>query len=496
MLKQIRDIYSQKPLLAIIIAAFIIRLFAAFFSKGYGMHDDHFGPIQQPYEIMQDYSIWEERGNPHGHSVVYPAIHYYLFLSFESAGINDPQDKMLIVRILHAAFSLLTVFFGYKIIEICFDKELAKLAGWLLALFWLMPFMSVRNLIEMVCVPFLMGGVYFSLNKKIRNALFYAGLMFGLAFVFRYQTLLVAGGIGLVLLFEKRIADCIKLSIGILLSAFVVQGTADILAWGYPFAAFMEYFFYNSAESNYSTYTIGPWYQYILLLFGIFIPPMSFLILFGFVKNWKKHIIIVLPLILFLAFHSYYPNKQERFILPIIPLMLIFGAAAWQNYVNTDKFWQKYKNLNKTFWIWFWTVNTALMLVFTFTYSKKSRIEPLYYLSQNENVKTVVIETGEIGRTFQPTFYLNHNAEILQIHKKNTLADVSTELHNKGTLPEYVIFYGKENLSERMKAIEEAFGVELIQENVSDPSLIDSILHSLNPKHNKNEISYVYRVEK
>ena len=494
MLKQIRDVYSQKPLLAIIIAAFIIRLFAAFFSKGYGMHDDHFGPIQQPYEIMQDYSIWEERGNPHGHSVVYPALHYYLFLSFESAGINDPQDKMLIVRLLHAAFSLLTVFFGYKIIEICFDKELAKLAGWLLALFWLLPFMSVRNLTEMVSVPFLMGGVYFALNKKIRNALFYAGLLFGLAFVFRYQTLLVAVGIGLVLLYEKRIADSIKLILGILLTTFLVQGIADILAWGYPFAALYQYVF--SSAGTYQNYPNGPWYQYILLLFGIFIPPMSFLILFAFVKYWKKHLIIVLPLLLFLAFHSFYPNKQERFILPIVPLMLIFGAAAWQNYVNTDKFWQKYKNLNRTFWIWFWTVNTALMLVFIFTYSKKSRIEPLYYLSHKENVNIIMIETGEIGNTFQPTFYLNHNAEILQINKKNSLADVSTELRNKGSLPEYVIFYGKENLTERMKTIEEALSVELIQEYVSDPSLIDSILHSLNPKHNKNEISYVYRVEK
>lgn len=496
MLKKISYLYNDKPLQVILVIAFAVRLIAVIFAKGYGMHDDHFGPIQQPYEIMRDYSIWTERENVHGHSIVYPTIHFYAFKMMESFSINDPQDKMLIVRFLHALYSLLIVFFGYKLIEKSFNPEIARLAGWLLALFWLFPFMSVRNLVEMVAVPPLIAGFYYAIRKENKWDVIIAGALFGISFVFRYHVLLLAGGIGLVFLLNKEFLDTIKFGIALIFSAFIFQGTADWMAWGYPFAAFMEYFFYNSASSNYTAYTLGPWYQYILLLIGIFIPPMSFMIIFGFAKSFKKHLIIFLPIMLFFAFHSYYPNKQERFILPIIPLILIYGAAIWQQYVNTEKFWVKYKNLNRVFWLWFWATNISLMLLFAFTYSKKSRIEPLYYISKKAEISCVVIETGDIGRTFQPTFYLNHDAEVIQMHKDYNLIQVKNELKSKNLSPEFVIFYGDNHLSERVSKAELYLDLNLIQEIEIEPSLIDYILHRLNPQHNKNQISFVYRAEK
>ena len=70
--------FNEHPLRAILIIALLVRLFAAFFAKGYGMHDDHFGPIQQPYDIINDYSYWENRDEPHGHSIIYPSLHFHL----------------------------------------------------------------------------------------------------------------------------------------------------------------------------------------------------------------------------------------------------------------------------------------------------------------------------------------------------------------------------------------------------------------------------------
>ncbi|NLO19842.1 MAG: hypothetical protein GX121_08215, partial [Ignavibacteria bacterium] len=61
-----KQIWENHSLLLILIIALIPRLFAAFFSMGYGMHDDHFGPIEQPFQIMNDYSVWQDRGEAHG----------------------------------------------------------------------------------------------------------------------------------------------------------------------------------------------------------------------------------------------------------------------------------------------------------------------------------------------------------------------------------------------------------------------------------------------
>ena len=112
---------------------------------------------------------------------------------------------MFVVRFLHAAYSLLVVYYGYRIAEALSDRPTARKAGLVLALFWPLPFLSVRNLIEVVCIPPLMAGMYYAVASRsnLRNA-FVAGLWFGLAFVFRYQTLLVTGTVGLVFLFRKE----------------------------------------------------------------------------------------------------------------------------------------------------------------------------------------------------------------------------------------------------------------------------------------------------
>lgn len=205
MINVIKRFYQEHPLICIVLIALVPRLVAVVFSKGYGMHDDHFGPIEQPFQIMHDITYWTSRGEPHGHSIVYPSIHYFLFNGFEAVGIMDPQIKMYLVRFIHALYSLLIVVFGFKIAEVLSDREIAKKAGLILALFWAFPFLCVRNLIEMVCIPPMIAGFYYALisEGKNRNA-FITGLWFGLAFVFRYQTLSITGVLGLILLFRKE----------------------------------------------------------------------------------------------------------------------------------------------------------------------------------------------------------------------------------------------------------------------------------------------------
>ena len=264
MKESVERFWNEHPLLAILIIALIPRLIAAIFSKGYGMHDDHFGPIEQPFIIMQNISYWTSRANPHGHSIVYPLIHYVLFNGLEYFGIMDPQFKMYIVRFLHAFYSLIVVFFGFKIAERLSDQNTAKEVGLILALFWAFPFLSVRNLIEMVCIPPLMAGFYYSLisRERTRNA-FIAGLCFGLAFVFRYQTLSISGTLGLIFLFRKEFKQMFLLAGGFLVTAIIIQGSVDIFAWGYPFASFLEYVGYNARHGE--DYTTGPWYNYLFL---------------------------------------------------------------------------------------------------------------------------------------------------------------------------------------------------------------------------------------
>lgn len=488
-------LWKEHPLLIILVIAIIPRIVAVIFSKGYGMHDDHFGPIEQPFIIMHDITYWTSRDVPHGHSIVYPTIHFLLFNLFEAINISDPQSKMYIVRFLHALYSLLIIVFGYKIAKILSDDGIAKKVGIILALFWAFPFLSVRNLIEVVCIPPLFIGFYYILLTKngFRNSII-AGLWFGLAFVFRYQTLMITGTIGIILLFQKQIKELSMFIIGFIITTIVIQGSADIFAWGYPFASFVEYVRYNLGHSY--DYTTGPWYNYTLLVLGALIPPSGFFIIYGFLRNWEKTIIIFFPVMIFFILHSYFPNKQERFIFPVVPIILVLGIIGWEEYIRKSKFWLSHKKLLKCVWLWFWIVNIILLITFTTYYSKKSRVEAMYTL-YGEKVNGIILVGGKWGIIQPPLYYTGtYPIPIYQIINDESYSQVGESIKNLDNPPNYAIIFGSDELDERIKKIEKNLNSKLLPVQTIEPSFLDDVFYRLNPRYNKNQTTFVYKVEK
>jgi hypothetical protein len=494
MINSLKRFWNEHPLLAIILIAFIPRLVAAVFSKGYGMHDDHFGPIEQPFIIMHDITYWTSRTTPHGHSIVYPFIHYVLLNLCETVGIQDPQAKMYVVRFLHALYSLLIVSFGYKIADVLSNRETAKKAGLILSLFWAFPFLSVRNLIEMICIPPLMAGFFYALTskEKLRNA-FIAGLWFGLAFVFRYQTFSMTATLGLVFLFRKEFKQMALLACGFLATAIVIQGGADIFAWGYPFASFQEYMRYNATHGY--DYTTGPWYNYTLLVLGALIPPMSLFLIYGFFRNWRKMLLILLPLMVFFISHSFFPNKQERFIFPIIPLILLLSVVGWEEFVKGSVFWSRHRIALKSLWVWFWALNFILLIPFTTYYTKKSRVEAMYTL-YGKPVSGILLVGGKLGVTQPPMFYVGrYPIPIYQINDEVELAQVKIQLDGAIVHPNYAVFFGLEDINQRVQHIESSLKLKFTLERQIEASFLDNVFYLLNPKNNKNQTTFVFKVD-
>jgi 4-amino-4-deoxy-L-arabinose transferase-like glycosyltransferase len=498
MIEKIRKHWETNPLLLIMLTAAIFRLLAAIFSKGYAMSDDHFVIIHIAQRWLDGYNDWFDKDHPSGFSLVYPGLHYILFYLLKLIGIMDPQIKMTIVRLLHAAYSLLIVYYGYQITLRLSDQKTARQAGIFLALFWLLPFMSVRNLVEMVCIPPMMTGFYLGLSADDKKRPVYwliSGLLFGFAFAIRYQTILITGGIVLVLLGQQKWRPFLLYSAGVLTGMFMLQGLVDWIAWGFPFAAFLQYAGYN-IDYRYE-YITGPWYRYLLTILGVLIPPVSIYLFFGFLKSWKKYALLFWPVLVFLVFHSYFPNKQERFILPVLPFLVILGFAGWQIFLEKSDFLKRHPKILKGSWIWYWIINTILLLVLTFTYSKRSMVEPLTYLSAKPDLKALIIEYPADNMPWFPRFYLEPKVPVYRFSKDITVETFRTKVREAaGDFPNYIYFYGIEQLKDRVRQMEMIFGINLIFEKEISPSNIDWILHVLNPRHNKNHSGFIYRVSK
>jgi len=275
------------------------------------MSDDHFVVIHVAQRWVDGYDNWFNSDKASHFSLVYTGLHYLFFSVLKKIGITDPQLKMFLVRFIHAFYSLLIVIYGYLITLKLSDNKIAKRVGIFLALFWFMPFMSVRNLGEIVCIPPILIGYYILLLAEEKNKIklwMMAGIIFGLAFAIRYQTLIIPGSIGLLFIFQKKWNSLIFFATGVLIGMFCLQGIVDWIAWGYPFASFYQYVLYN-LDHRYD-YVVGPWYRYILIILGVLIPPVSIFLLQGVGRMWKRLVILTFPLFIFFLVHSFLPNKQ------------------------------------------------------------------------------------------------------------------------------------------------------------------------------------------
>jgi hypothetical protein len=420
---------------------------------------------------------------------------YLILLFLKTAGISNPQTVMFIVRILHGAFSITTVYLGYKITEKLSDKKTAGTVGLIFALLWLIPFVSVRNLVEIVCVPFLIYSTWLLVKdqspKKLLFFAFLSGFVIGIAFSVRYQTILFAGGLGLGLLILKRWKEALVFGFGYLASIALIQGGLDIIFYGKPFMALHDYIEYNIVHSR--DYFISPWYNYILLILGILIPPISFFIVYGFLRVWKKQLLIFLPTMVFFAFHSYVPNKQERFILPILSFIIILGIVGWNEFVKKSSFWEKHKKFIHGSWIFFWVLNTILLLIISTTYSKKAKVEAMMYLSRYENIHSIMYNSYRAySYVMCPRSYLGE-----WVREESITSDLPVEklkdrvFTDKNYQPRFILFFEEVDLDKRVAEVKEMFP-NIVFEKKFEPGFIDRVIHWLNPI-NANETITLYR---
>lgn len=497
----IKKTWDENPLSLILGLAIILRLLAVFFARGWGMLDDHFLIIEsaQSWVDGYDYNNWlprtPENHGPTGHLFFYPGIHFLLFSFFKWIHINDPQMKMLIIRFFHALYSLITVYYGYRIVEKVDNRKSARLAGLLLAVTWIMPWLSVRNLTEMACLPLLILGFWQILKTDKPSQPFLtfllAGFLFGLSFDIRPQTALFILGAGVVILIRRKWKELAGLALGSLLGVVLILGVIDYFLWGVPFAELFGYI--NVCYTEKDNYISLPWFDYFLVVMGLMIPPISLFLFYGFLRTWKKYLMLFLPAFLFFLFHSIFPNKQERFILPFLPFFIMLGSIGYYHYITGTRFFTYHRKLLKGSWIFFWIINLILLSVITVTYSKRSRVETMTYLSKYPDIRQILVADADDSPDMCPLFYLGQWPHCWQeLTNGNTAALIrSLGQSPKDLQPRFILFTGKKDLQNRVVDARKSFPF-LVYETSIEPGMIDNLLHWLNP-HNKNKTVYIYK---
>jgi len=116
-----------------------LRLLAAVFSGGFLASDDHHVVIGAADQIASGVGlpVTFER------TALFPGVIAAIMTVTRGIGIHDPGIEMLVVRLIQAFYSLLVVYFVYRLLERSMGRESAMLGGLLAAAFFAMPVTAV-----------------------------------------------------------------------------------------------------------------------------------------------------------------------------------------------------------------------------------------------------------------------------------------------------------------------------------------------------------------
>lgn len=507
-MKKILQFKAKHPFLFIMAIGMLVRLVAVVFSKGFVMNADHFLVVEQAQSWVDGEGYLKCLPNevgkegPAGHSFFYVGFQYLFFHMLQFFRIFNPQWKMLFTRFFHAGISLFVISFGYRIASLITERKTAYRVALLLAIFWFMPFLSVRTMVELTSIPFLMYGTLIILRQEqIRKeqlpgfhkfSFFVAGFLLAMAFSIHYQTIIYSAGIGLALLIAQNWKGLLSTILGFLVPVILIQGLVDWYIWGKPFAEFIAYSTNNMQYTN--DFFTAAWYNYIFVLLLLLIPPISIMLFWGFFRNWRKNFLLFLPVFLFLLLHSILPNKQASFILPIVPMFIVLGMAGWDEFIAARISERKFNSLRKTAWFFFWTINTVLLVFVTPMYSKKSRVEAMSHIKKYPDIEYFIVdEYGKRGLHYPPVFYTAQWPPYDAVYGDKTylsLADLR-DWSIPENQPSFVCFQTPQDLEMRLDSMMQIFP-NLVFDKKFEAGFIDKLIHRINPIYTNEEI-FIYR---
>jgi hypothetical protein len=357
------------------------------------------------------------------------------------------------------------------------------LGGLLAAAFFAMPVTAVHQLEESVAqVPLLAACWWWSRSEGSWRWAAASGSALGAALILRFPLIgFVAAFVVMALL--QRVPPRHKVAfVGGLALVVVLQGYSNVLInhqWGYSFIERLGPMLHPQRMAlEAEGYPSSPPWHYVLTLLAALIPPVSVLLLAAAVQGGRRFPLIGIATLVFLVSHSIIANKQERFILPILPLLLILVVAGlpWL----AARIAPAYHGM----WWYFWIVNSALLLVLTFSFAKKDRVEPLLFVYHRHDATGVLV--AQYNESFGvPEYYLGKPQPALVVVEREQ------EVHVTGVPINYVILYSDTPEADRV-FLAGALNRHLTLLTTITPSLADRLAHAINPRHNKAHIAFVY----
>jgi hypothetical protein len=326
---------EEHPLAAAMVLGTVARLLAATVGMSFHARDDYFHVLEPALRWLQDPQFdWDHSDLPGAgiRSHLLPRLVWLLLKAEHGVGITDPSTCLQIIYAVIGAYSLVLIPAAWALGRRLLDTASTRRLVWLCALFFAMPYAGTRLLIESLAMPPLVYGLAWAVSPNSRR-LFFSGLWLGLACWFRFQVGVAALGVAVFVGWSawqagggrRAGAHLAALAAGGLV-ALGLQGSFDWWTTG----DFLGPVWRNIAVNlhPHAGLSRSSPIAYLGIILLLTVPPATVVLIPLMVRAGQRLMLVTWPFVLFVVFHSLVPHKEERFLLPVLPLFLVLLAAA------------------------------------------------------------------------------------------------------------------------------------------------------------------------
>ncbi|MEW5796140.1 MAG: glycosyltransferase family 39 protein [Candidatus Zixiibacteriota bacterium] len=498
----LKEWVKAHPLGAVLAAAIAVRLLAVIWSQGFIHSDDHFETVSVAWDWLTSglsgddgFLTWKHKG---AETITrFPLYTLFLFGQMKLCqwlGIDTLGAMMYVIRFVHALLSLVPVWAAFQIARtVTGSVRWAVAAGLVMSFHFALPFLGMRNLIEVVGGGIWLAALVYLYRYHDDKRIFWlnvAGTLTGLAWMIRFQIAFAVLPVPLLLWWrEQHIRPAAHYS-GAVVATILLSGLADWwLLGGFARSTFTGLARNFGLQAHYHTIPL----LYFVMLVLLLVPPISLVMPFlAFRRRFvREQALLVWSSVSFVVFHTLHPLQQERYVFPIVPAVIVMGILAVWHYLNRDRQTALLPQwLKLTAWASL-AVNMALLFFFTFAYGHKGMIEPLRWLQDTAPDARVMFVQPEVKR-WVPMEYGGKSLRPVYVREWESLRQWSPSQAGEPEF-DYFVIYPKTDtrLPAYLDSLEIRFGpLELVEQ--IPPSYYDRTLHLLNPGHNDDFAAYVY----
>jgi GPI mannosyltransferase 3 len=322
-------------------------LTSAWFNMGPMSYDEHYQILEFAHHKWVggtgDELPWEYKGRVR--SAIQPTLAYLLTGAMRTINLSEPFHQAFVLRLISAAFCVFCLYRFFLAVKEQVSVPVVVLSLLIFSfLFYRLPYLGVRFSSENWSACFFILGLSVIITSIDGMRLsppwqkfLVVGVLFGLSFLFRFQSAILFVGLSIwVLVFNRR---------NLKLWGFAAGGFLGVCVWGvfidrwfYEEWAFTSwnYFRVNLIEGKAAEFGVEPWWWYLreTLSFGkmlYFEGLILLLTLVFFIKNYRSP--ITWAIVPFILVHFLIGHKEMRFlsvVAYVMPFMVVSTLGLFE----------------------------------------------------------------------------------------------------------------------------------------------------------------------